>query len=256
VPGASAPTASAPTAAPNATAAGAATGLPRVARVVIVDKPGAPQSSVRIGDVAAPRATPDYFPLVVLNTVLGGSFTSRLNQNLRETHGYTYGANSRFDLRRAAGPFLASAEVTGTKTDSSLVEFMRELTRIRDTVPSAELDKAKNYLVLQLPGEFETTTGIAGQLVPVVTYGLPLDYYNAYAGRVQAVTQADVQRAAERYVDPARLTVVVVGDRASIEPKIRALNLGPVEVRTAAEVLGSGSAAGASGGGAGASPGR
>ena len=208
------------------------------ARVVLIDKPGAPQSSVRIGMPSASRATPDYFPLVVLNTVLGGSFTSRLNQNLRETHGYTYSAGSQFDLRRAAGPFLSSAEVTATKTDSALVQFMHELRAIGDTVPAAELDKAKRYLVLQMPGEFETTGGIAGGLIPVVTYGLPLDYYNSYAAQLQAVTQADVQRVARRYVDPAHLTIVVVGDRATVEPRLRALNLGPVEIRSAADVLG------------------
>ena len=217
-----------------------APGAPTVgaARVVLVDKPGAPQSSVRIGMPSAARATPDYFPLVVLNTVLGGAFTSRLNQNLREVHGYTYGASSHFDLRRATGPFVSSAEVTGTKTDSALVEFMHELRAIGDTVPAAELDKAKRYLVLQMPGEFETTGGIAGGLIPVVTYGLPLDYYNSYAAKLQAVTQADVQRVARRYVDPAHLTIVVVGDRASVEPRLRALNLGPVEVRSATDVLG------------------
>ncbi|GJG85825.1 hypothetical protein tb265_10060 [Gemmatimonadetes bacterium T265] len=229
--------------APPARAAGAA-------RVVLVDKPGAPQSSVRIGMPSAARATPDYFPLVVLNTVLGGSFTSRLNQNLRETHGYTYGASSRFDLRRSAGPFVSSAEVTGTKTDSALVEFMKELRAVGDTVPAAELDKAKRYLVLQMPGEFETTGGIAGGLIPVVTYGLPLDYYNSYAAKVQAVTQADVQRVARRYVDPTHLTIVVVGDRASVEPKLRALGLGPVEIRSAGDVLGAAAAVpgGAAGG--------
>ncbi len=232
---------------------------PTAARVVIVDKPGAPQSSVRIGLPAASRATADYFPMVVLNTVLGGSFTSRLNQNLRETHGYTYGANSHFDLRRSTGPFLASAEVTGTKTDSSLVEFMRELRTIRDTVvPAAELDKAERYLVLQMPGEFETTGGIAAGLVPVVTYGLPLDYYNSFAARLQEVTQADVERVARRYVDPSRFVVVVVGDRASIEPKIRALGLGPVEVRSTNDVLGTAApgAPGAPAAGAGAPSGR
>ncbi|HEY0776542.1 MAG TPA: pitrilysin family protein [Gemmatirosa sp.] len=216
---------------------------PGAARVVLIDKPGAPQSSVRIGMPSASRATPDYFPLVVLNTVLGGSFTSRLNQNLRETHGYTYGAGSEFELRRAAGPFVSSAEVTGTKTDSALVEFMKELRAIGDTVPRAELEKAKRYLVLQMPGEFETTGGIAGGLIPVVTYGLPLDYYNSYAAKLQAVTQADVQRVARRYVDPAHLTIVVVGDRASVEPRLRALNLGPVEIRSAADVLGATAAA-------------
>jgi predicted Zn-dependent peptidase len=173
-----------------------------------------------------------------MNTILGGSFTSRLNQNLRETKGYTYGAQSGFAMRRTAGPFVARAEVVTAKTDSALLEFMKELRAIRDTVPATELAKAKQYLQLQLPGDFETTNDIAGQLVPLVTYGLPLDYHNSYVQRVEAVTQADVRRVAERYVNPARLAVVIVGDRKAIEPGLRALNVGPITVREVGAVVG------------------
>jgi predicted Zn-dependent peptidase len=197
---------------------------------------------VRIGLVGVARATPDYFPLIVMNTILGGSFTSRLNQNLREAKGYSYGAGSGFDMRRAAGPFVARAEVTGTKTDSSLVEFMKELRAIADTVPADELAKAKRYLQLQLPGDFETTGDIAGQLVPLVTYGLPLDWHAGYVQRVEQVTQADVQRVARQYLDPGKFVVVVVGDRKEIEAGVRALKLGPVQLRTVSDVLGTGAA--------------
>ncbi|MBX6364046.1 MAG: insulinase family protein [Gemmatimonadetes bacterium] len=208
---------------------------PRPTTVYLIDKPGAPQSSIRIGGIGVPRSTPDYFAIQVMNTILGGSFTSRLNQNLREVHGYTYGAGSGFGMRREAGPFVARAEVTGTKTDSSLVQFLKELNAIRDdTVPTAELEKAKRYIQLGLPADFETTRDVASQLVPVVLYGLPLDYYGGYIERVGRVTQADVQRVARRYIDPAHLTIVVVGDRKSIEPGVRALNAGAVEVRAAA----------------------
>jgi predicted Zn-dependent peptidase len=210
----------------------------RPTAVTLVDKPGAPQTSVRIGLPGVARTDPDYFPLLVMNTILGGSFTSRLNQNLREARGYTYGARSGFAMRRAPGPFQAAAEVTGAKTDSALVEFMKELRAIGEAVPAAELDKAKQYLVLQMPGEFETTGDIAGQLLPVVTYGLPLDYYNTYARRVQAVTQADVQRVARKYLDSSKFAIVIVGDQKSIEPTVRALNLGPVTVRRVDDVLG------------------
>ena len=220
--------------APVAPAAPAA----RAAAVYLVDKPGAPQSSVRIGLPGAARNTPDYFALRVLNTVLGGSFTSRLNQNLREAKGYTYGARSAFSLLRAPGPFVAEAEVTAEKTDSALVEFMKELRAVADTVPAAELEKAKRYLALQLPGAFETTGDIAGQLVPLVVYGLPLDFYNQFTARVEAVTQADVQRAARRYLDPSKFVVVVVGDRKSVEPGVRRLNLGPVTAARIDDVLG------------------
>jgi zinc protease len=198
----------------------------------LIDKTDAPQSSVRLGSVGAPRATPDYFPLLVLNTALGGAFTSRLNENLRETHGYTYGAFSTFDMRRNPGPFIAEAEVVGAKTDSSLIEFLHELRAARDTMPVAELNKTKHYLTLELAGEFETTADIARQLVPLVVYGLPDSYYNRYQANVEAVTQSDVQRVAERYIDPDHLTIVVVGDRKSIEAPLRAAGIGPVEIRT------------------------
>ncbi|HVE77509.1 MAG TPA: pitrilysin family protein [Gemmatimonadaceae bacterium] len=203
----------------------------RPATVYLIDKQRAPQSSVRIGLVGVPRATPDYFPLQVMNTVLGGSFTSRLNQNLRETRGYTYGASSGFAMRRAAGPFLAAAEVTGGKTDSALVEFMKELRSIRDTVPVTELDKAKRYLQLGLPADLESSGQIASQMVPIVLHGLPLNFFDTYVQRVEGVTQADVQRVAREYVDPSRVAVVVVGDRASIEAGLKAINVGPVEIR-------------------------
>ena len=198
--------------------------------IYLVDKPGAAQSSFRIGAVGVARTTEDYFPLTVMNTVLGGSFTSRLNNNLRETKGYTYGANSGFAMRRAPGPFTASAEVVAAKTDSALIEFMKELRAIRDTVPAEELEKAKRYLQLQLPGRFETTGGIAGQLSQLVTYDVPLSFYNSYTQNIAAVTQADVQRVARKYIDTDRLAIVIVGDRKSIEPILKATGVGPVTI--------------------------
>jgi zinc protease len=199
--------------------------------IYLIDKPGAAQSSFRIGEVGVPRSTQDYFALTVMNTILGGSFTSRLNQNLRETRGYTYGAGSRFDMRRAAGPFLASAEIVTAKSDSALLEFMKELNGIRQLVPPAELSRAKRYLQLQLPGNFETTQQIAAALVPVALYGLPLDYYNNYVQNIEAVTQADVARVAQQYINPGSLAVVIVGDRKTIEAGLKATNVGPIAIR-------------------------
>ena len=199
--------------------------------VYLIDKPGASQSSFRIGSIGVPRSTRDYFALSVLNTILGGSFTSRLMQNLRETHGYTYGAGSRFDMRRSAGPFTASAEIVGDKTDSALVEFMKELNAIRESVPAEELQKAKRYMQLGLPGEFETTQQIAGALIPIALYDLPLDYYNTYVQNVEAVTAAEVQRVARQYVNPASLAIVIVGDRQKIEQGLKAVNAGPIVLR-------------------------
>ena len=215
-----------------AVASPAAPPAPAARMVYLVDKPGAAQSVVRIGHVGVPRVTPDYFALQVLNTILGGSFTSRLNQNLRETHGYTYGAGSSFSMRRMAGPFTASASVVTAKTDSSLIEFLKELRRIREEpVPQAELDKAKAYITLGLPGDFETTAGAAAQFRDLLTYGLPLDYYNAYIPRINAVTAADVQRVARHYIDPAHFAIIVVGDKSQVEAGIRALNEGPISLR-------------------------
>jgi predicted Zn-dependent peptidase len=202
-----------------------------VTTVYLIDKPGASQSSFRIGSIGVPRSTRDYFALSVLNTILGGSFTSRLMQNLRETHGYTYGARSAFDMRRAAGPFTASAEIVGDKTDSALVEFMKELNAIRESVPAEELEKAKRYMQLGLPGDFETTQQIATALVPIALYDLPLDYYNTYVSNVEAVTAGEVQRVARQYVNPASLAIVIVGDRKKIEAGLKAVNAGPIVLR-------------------------
>lgn len=199
--------------------------------IYLIDKPGAAQSSFRIATVGVPRSTKDYFALTVMNTILGGSFTSRLNNNLRETKGYTYGARSQFDMRRSAGPFIASAEIVAAKTDSALIEFMKELNAIRQSVPAEELSKAKRYLQLQLPSDFETTQQIAGALVPVAMYGLPLDYYNNYVQNIEAITPADVERVARQYVNPGSLAVVIVGDRKSIEPTLKAVNIGPISIR-------------------------
>ena len=199
--------------------------------IYLIDKPGAAQSSFRIGAVGVPRSTQDYFALTVMNTILGGSFTSRLNQNLRETRGYTYGAGSRFDMRRSAGPFIASAEIVTAKSDSALLEFMKELNGIRQLVPPAELSRAKRYLQLQLPGNFETTQQIAAALVPVALYGLPLDYYNNYVQSIEGITQADVARVAQQYINPGSLAVVIVGDRKTIETGLKATNVGPIAIR-------------------------
>ena len=212
--------------------------LAKSSTLTLIDKPGAAQSSMRIGGIGTSRSTRDFFPLEVLNTVLGGSFTSRLNNNLRETKGYTYGAGSNFALRREPGPFTASAEVVSAKTDSALIEFERELRAIRDTIPRDELAKAKRYLQLGLPEEFETTGGIASQMLPLLAYGIPLDFYDSAVQNIGAVSQADVQRVARQFIDPDHLTVVIVGDRKSIEPSLRALEPGKLVIRDVRDVLG------------------
>jgi zinc protease len=212
---------------------------PRSAReVYLVDKPGAAQSQIRIGTVGVARSTPDYFPIIVMNTILGGSFTSRLNENLRERHGYTYGAGSGFVMRRSAGPFVASAAVQTDKTADALKEFFVELAGIDKPVPGPELARARNYAALGFPAGFETTGQISGKLEEMITYHLPDEYFASYIPSVEAVTAADVERVAQTYVRPDKLAVVVVGDRRAIEPGIQALNLGPIHVLTVDEVLG------------------
>lgn len=206
-------------------------------KVYLIDKPGAAQSQIRIGWVGVPRSTPDYFPLRVLNTVLGEAFTSRLNNNLREVHGYAYGASSRFDMRLSAGAFYAAAGVQTDKTSEAVKEFFNELTRIHEPVPATELDKAENYLALLMPRTFETTRGTADALTQAWIYDLPADYYTTYADRVHAVTSADVKRVADKYIQPDKLAVVVVGDRKTIEPGLKALNLGPFTVVEPAAVF-------------------
>jgi predicted Zn-dependent peptidase len=219
------------------TAIAAAAQRPR-GEIVIVDKPEAEQSQIRLGWIGVARDTPDYFVLQVLNTILGGSFTSRLNQNLREQHGYSYGAGSRFDMRLAPGPFFAAAGVQTDKTSEALREFFNELNAITKPVPEDELAKAKNYIVLGFPSEFESTGDLSARLEELITYKLPDTYFEQYVPRIRAVTSADVQKAAARYVQASRFTVVVVGDRKTIEAGVRALNLGPVRVISVDEALG------------------
>ena len=207
-------------------------------RIVLVDKPDAPQSQIVIGRVGPARSTPDFFPLVVTNTILGGSFTSRLNHNLRETKGYTYGASSQFDFRLSTGPFAAAAAVQTDKTGPSLTEFFKELEAIRAEVPADELTRAKNYTARRFPSAFETSGQLAGRVRDQFVYGLPADYFDTYVARIEAVTAQDVQRVAREWIDPAAMVVVIVGDRKRIEAEVRALRLGPVEVQTIDDVLG------------------
>jgi predicted Zn-dependent peptidase len=208
------------------------TPVDRSTTVFLVDKPGAAQSVIVIGAGGVERSNPDYAAIEVMNTLLGGSFSSRLNSNLREEKGYTYGAGSGFSYRPLPGPFLAQSSVRTNVTDSAMIEFFKEFNRLREeAVDPVELERAKSYLVLGLAGEFETTTQMAGQIAGLLRFGLPMTYYNEYVDRIMAVTAADVQRVARTYVRPDRFTVVIVGDVAAIRPSIEALKLGPLSVR-------------------------
>ena len=209
------------------------------AQVSIVDMPGSEQSQVRIGWVGVPRSTPDYFALQVLNTILGGSFTSRLNQNLREKNQYTYGASSRFDMRLSAGPFFAGAGIQTDKTADALREFFNELNAIGKPVSPEELAKAKNYIALGFPSEFETIQDLASHVEEMIIYKLPDDYFARYVANIQAVTAAAVQKAAAAYIQPGKFAVVIAGDRKAIETGVQGLKLGTVRVLTVDEAIGS-----------------
>jgi len=206
--------------------------------IYLVDKPGAAQSVIRIGRIGVPRMTEDFYPLLVMNTILGGSFTSRLNQNLREKHGYTYGASSSFDYRVLSGPFSASSSVQTAVTDKALIEFMKELKDITGPIPEEEIQRAKNYVALGYPASFQSVAQIAGQLASMVFYSLPDGYLNNYIGNINAVTKSDVERVAKKYIDPDNIAIVIVGDRKQIEKGIRETGIAKIQNLTIDEVLG------------------
>ena len=200
-------------------------------RVHVVGKEDAAQSELRIGHVGLPRAHPAFFPAVVMNALLGGLFSSRINLNLREAHGYTYGARSEFDWRRGAGPFVVSTAVQSDVTDAAARETLKEIDRMRDEPVSAEeLSLATSYLDGVFPIRYETTAAIATALANLVIYGLPEDYFDSYRAKVRAVTAADVQDVARRHLRPDALQLVVVGDPAVVRDPLEALAFGPVTV--------------------------
>jgi zinc protease len=200
-------------------------------KVYLVDKPGAAQSVIELGAPGADRMSPDYPAIVVMNTLLGASFSSRLNQNLRETKGYTYGISSRFGWQPVPGAFEVSSQIRTNVTDSSLVEIFKELRSIRDApVDSVELARAKAYVALGVPGRFETNLGIASQLISLDEFRLPLSSTGDFMAKVNAVTAADVQRVARTYIPANTATLVIVGDLAKVRAGIEALKLGPVTV--------------------------
>ncbi len=208
---------------------------PQGRKIVLVDKPGAAQSVIIIGAPGVERTNADYAAIEVMNTILGGSFSSRLNTNLRETKGYSYGASSGFSWRPLPGAFTASSSVRTNVTDSSLVEFFKELKAIRDApVDTVELDRAKAYLMLAVPGDLESTSQIAGEMAGLATFNLTLESLADYVQRVSRVTLADVQRVAQRYVPEQNGLIIIVGDLARIRVGVESLNLGEISTRDVA----------------------
>ena len=195
-------------------------------RIVLVDKPGAAQSVIAVSRIGAERKSADFCALTVMNSIFGGQFSSRLNLNLRESKGYTYGAHSMFEWRiPQAGPFLASASVHTAVTAPALAEFIKELQGMTGAraVTADELAFTEAWLTLGYPAEFETPDLLARQWETVVEHRLPDDYFNTYIPRIRQVTAADVLRVARQYLDPAQLTIVVIADRAKVESSLRKL---------------------------------
>jgi zinc protease len=200
-------------------------------RIILVDRPGSVQSSIVIGQPGFQATDADYIPMLGLNQVLGGGFSGRVNMNLREKHGYTYGAFSGLDLRSGAGTFEVSSEVRSDATDSALVEAVNESRRIvSEPVPPQELQASLNNLVSSFPSSVQTVQGLSGSLQSLIIWGLPLNFYTTYRERLAAVTPQDVARTAKARLTPDNLIVVVAGDLSKIEAPIRARNLGTVEV--------------------------
>ncbi len=203
-------------------------------RLVVVDKPGAAQSQICVTQVGVPASVADRDALSVMNAILGGMFSSRINLNLREKHSYTYGARSYFSQRRGAGPFAASAAVVSDKTVPALREVFVELEAMRaNEVTEAELAGAKEALVQTLPARFETARDVVNALAEVVVYDWPKDEYATRVERISKVTGADVKRVASQYLAPRTMKVVVVGDRARLKDDLGAMHLGDPDDRDA-----------------------
>ena len=200
--------------------------------VVIVDKPGAPQTMLAAYGTGVAANSPDLPTLQVMNYTLGGAFASRINMNLREQHGYTYGASSAYRGYRSGGQFVAGGLVRTDVTAPAAKELMGEITRFPANLPSeSELNASRDALVQSLPGVFETTSAATGAMQSIFLYDRPLDYYAKLPERYRAVTADDVGRVAKEDLHPNQLIIVAAGDRAKIEPGLKDAGLGPVEVR-------------------------
>ncbi len=190
--------------------------------ITIVDRPGSAQSNIVMANIGVDRRHPDYFPIIVMNQVLGAGASSRVFMNLREEKGYTYGAYTRFDMKRLSGEFEATAEVRTAVTGDSIKEFFYELERIRtESVPEEELSDAKAYLTGVFPIRAETQEGLTGLIVGQQLYGLPADYLQTYRDKVDAVTIEDVKRVAAEHIHPDRIAIVIVGDAGEVLPQVK-----------------------------------
>jgi zinc protease len=202
------------------------------AKLILVDRPDAPQTTLVFFSLGPARSTPDYAPIEVMNSDLGSLFSSRINMNLREQHGYTYGASSFFRYHVAPGPFIVSSDVRTDATAPATTEVFKELRRMRDTLMTPEeLKLAKDSIAESLPGRFEHAAEVVGEFAEIYVYDLPLDYFSLLPARLNAVTAEQAQAAAQKYIQPDKTIVLAVGDRAKIEAEMKKLNLGKAEIR-------------------------
>ncbi len=199
-------------------------------RIHLIDRPDAPQSELRLTRIGVPRGHPDFFALTLMNAVFGGLFSSRINLNLRERNGYTYGATAGFDWRRGAGPWSASTAVGTDVTLPAIRELLAETARMRaGTCTDAERALATSYLTGVFPLRFETTQAVASALASHAIFELPADYFDTYRDALQAVTLADIDRAASQHLEPTGLQLIVVGDAARLREGLHELGIGPVD---------------------------
>jgi predicted Zn-dependent peptidase len=204
--------------------------LPPQTRLAVVHRAGSAQAELRIGHVALPRRTPDYHGALVANMILGGQFVSRINMNLREDKGYTYGARTSFEFRRAPGPFVLNASVQHDATADALREALGEIRAIRGERPVTreELELGRAPLTRGYPRNFETADQVARAAAQIALYDLPEDYFTAFVPKVLSLNEHDVTAIAAKHIDPSRLLTVVVGDRDKLTAPLKALDLGDV----------------------------
>jgi zinc protease len=212
---------------------------PSDAKLIVVDRPNAQQTTLLFCSLGPKRSTPDYPRIEVMDSVLGGLFSSRINMNLREQHGYTYGAGSFFNYHRGPGPFIVYSDVRTDATAPATVEIFKELSRMRDTpLTPAELKMAKDSIAQSMPGRFESCEEAVGTIAQIYVYDLSPEYFSVLPVQINAVTAEQARAAAQQYIQPEKMTVVAVGDRAKIEPDLKKLDLGKIEIRdTAGEIV-------------------
>jgi zinc protease len=205
---------------------------PKATTIYLVDKARAAQSVFAIGLPGPPRSTADYFAIQVMNNILGVLFQSRINHNIREVKGYSYGARSSFAYGKGPGPFQAGGGIVTAKSDSALIEFMKELKGVQGGIPFTddEIAQGKSSLIQGLPNRFASVNGTGSSIGTIYTEGLSETYYADYAAKINAVTSSDLVRVARKYIDLDHLNILIVGDRSVIEQPLRATKIAPVVI--------------------------